>query len=219
MTTPKKPRKVDIHTRRLIVLSEGDEGDERRGFAEIVDKYFEEDLHKGLINRIADAVNGYRVVMKLRPPPPNKQSEDLRLLIESLRESEKRLANIPLFAIRFAQQKFVPFGQRHRLGRPKLEEEIIETRAHLAHLAGFLDEFLNTFDLEELARTNPGKPERDALVLELLDIFHAGTEDGYEDSANERASDAAAFVSDILKMAGLNDSIDIARLIQRLHKN
>lgn len=217
MTTPKKPRKVDIHTRRAAVCRESD--DERREFAEIVDKYFEEDRHGGLINRIAYAVNGYRVVMKLKPPSPSKQLEDVRVLIESLRESEERLRNIPLFAIHFAQQKFVPFGQRLRLERPTLEEEIGETRARLDRLAKFLDEFLNTFNPEKLARTNSGKPERDRLVRELRDIFYAGTEGGYEGSPSERARDAADFVRDVLKAAGLSDSIDMRRLIQRLHKN
>lgn len=147
MATPKKPCKAVIR-RRWACVSEQYESAAVQKLRHIANLFLKDkDQHRQLVNRIMYAVKMYQVGMELRTPSPAEQKECLRLLIESLRESESRLANIPLFAIHFGQQKFVPLGQRHRLGRPKLEEEIAEIRARLEYLAEYLDVFLNTFDL------------------------------------------------------------------------
>jgi len=96
-------------------------------------------------------------------------------------------------------------------GREEPLEEIKFLWKRLYHLHQTIDEILPP----EQTSTNPGKKERNELIIQLLSVFelHKGPE-----APNDNTRDAVGFIVEVTELFSINLPEDIDRLVNRVKR-
>jgi hypothetical protein len=167
MTKP-KPRLVAPYTdNRAFSVSTANEAFQEN-IIKVIREFFQDThLVEECLAQMWEAITAYDLASTSNPDRmiAQRQMQDLLSLLETMKELRVRLdpVHIPLPLLINARAKYTPTNG----GASTLDEEI---QCVLAMLVDLHELFLST-GIPSSDKTNPGKPERNKLVIELQNTF------------------------------------------------
>jgi len=166
----------------------------------VIKEYFEDlPTVKDVLEQVCDAATKYELAVSGNPDRKNTQEQrhDRHELVETLKELRIRLdpLHLPQPLMSSARLAYSPTSS----GAPTLDGEI-------GFLLGKIEEMLqlfNSVDIPTPAKTNPGKPERDTLINDLVLTFEsmASSDISYAGSTPEEVmGECREFVQNICNL-------------------
>lgn len=166
--TRRLPRHVEPYTNNVAYSTITSEVRFQEGIIECIKGFFEDTpLIEECLDSIWDIATNYEIGLASNPDRKisQQQRQDVNELLATLYELQIRLnpLHLPLPLIARAKAAYQP-GHSHA---PSFEVEIL----NVLHKIDYLSHLVQEAGIPTPRKTNPGKPERDALIEALCALF------------------------------------------------